>query len=221
MNPLFPEDLLPLVSVSNISTTLTLNPDQLMGNEGKHSWNYNENFPNEFDPSDKDMKSSEKSYDFNFPIFAIDRTLVISIQENFLKISPIFSNVISQTLVQALPLNKEILILGTSDRVAVMRKISNEIDTLEPPEFVTGFIGSLITELNLHNAKYNFDAIIVPSEGPTGFEKLNLTIMQDLIDIFKNEWNYLNIDSKVYTEQCYRHWKLAGAAIGAQSGLYI
>lgn len=226
MNPLFPEKLIESKNLGKIETQLTLTEDQNAVNEDGHSWNFNENFPNEFDPDNEDRENQQQAFNFEFPVFAVGKVVIISIQDNFLKISPIFSNIISKKLIEQLPRTIKPLILGSSDRIASVKEINDHTCTLVPPEFITGFIASLLTELTIHNEtlqngenKFQFDAILVPSEGPLGFEKLNLTVIQDLIDLFKEEWP--NLDPKVYAEESYRNWKLAGSVLGAQSGLYI
>ena len=253
MNPLFHSiHSIESKNIGYIETSLTI-PKELLSkpkdseflsedsshNTGisSHSWNYNENFPNQFDPdlddSNKTTNNTDKIVQFKFPIIELfspdsnddhDRILLIPIEENFLKISPIFTNMIAERLTKRL-LNypNEIIILGTSDRIYKYKEISLNSCTLQPPEFLTGICASLIHNLINLNMK-NFKGHFVPSEGPTGFEKLSITSMDTLIDISINEWIPVigtELDIKNYRDECHRNWKLDGAAMSTQSGLYI
>ncbi|KAK5963937.1 Pba1p PWA37_004276 [Arxiozyma heterogenica] len=201
-----------------------------------HSWDYNENFPNQFDPDLDETNGTtkqDKLVQFKFPIVELSNDysnndfntiLLISIGENLLKFSPIFSNVIAQELISKLSnYSNEIIIIGTSDKIYQYRAISLSSCTLQLPEFLTGVCASLIhylINLNMNNFKGHF----VPSEGPTGFEKLSITSMDTLIDISINELISTietELDIKNYRDECHRNWKLDGAAMSTQSGLYI
>ena len=227
---IIPKEL--LLKPSNLSKDLSQNV-----NTSSHSWDYNENFPNQFDPdldeSNGTASNIDKIVQFKFPIIELSNNhsnddsntiLLISIGENFLKFSPIFSNIIAQQLInRLLDYSNEIIILGTSDKIYQYKEISLSSCTLQPPEFLTGICASLIhylINLNMDNFKGHF----VPSEGPTGFEKLSIISMDTLIDISINEWISVidnGLDIKNYRDECHRNWKLDGAAMSTQSGLYI
>lgn len=218
MNPLFPKKFLNLTELGFIETALSLSEQN--DEEMEHSWNFNENFPNEFDPSGR-MPNIQRSFDFKFPIYHIpnNNTLLISIDENFLKFSPIFANVLAKSLVARIKNSKQICILGACDKIVNPKRLTKDDCALTPPEFVTGFIGALFSEIILNDVT-NFESVVVPSEGPTGFEKISVNIMDDLVDLFINEWSD-EIDFKRYYDECHRYWKFDGAAMSTQSGLYI
>lgn len=223
MHPLFPKKFLQLKDIGSIKMSLTFEENS-NGNEGKYSWNFNENFPNEFDPAPNSDNSEDirKSFSFEFPIMHIpnNNSLLISIDENFLKLSPIFDNVLAKKLSSILNDKIKTLIIGTSDKIMSTKKISREYCDLNPPEFVSGFIGALISNVVADQSTSNFGSIIIPSEGPTGFEKISLETMNELVHIFMDQWNE-SIDKKKYYEECNRFWRFDGSAMSTQSGLYI
>lgn len=243
MNPLFhsAQDIKSAI-VGTIKTKLTVpqiilkkshDLSQLGGDlvSASHSWNYNENFPNQFDPeldsaNSTDDGNTDKVISFQFPIIELSKneSLLISIDENFLKFSPIFANVIAQQLTTKLSsFSNKIIVLGASDKIYESKLLTLESCTLQPPEFITGTCGSMINYL-LQLKTVNFKAYIVPSEGPIGFEKLSITSMDELIDLSIQEWvkdTNQNIDIKSYRDECHRNWKLDGAAMSTQSGLYV
>ncbi|CAI4035115.1 hypothetical protein SMKI_12G2550 [Saccharomyces mikatae IFO 1815] len=220
MNPLFPKNLLQLIAVGKIETTLTVVNSGSVQSTGDHSWNFDENFPNEVDPVPRGAMSDETKYDFSFPIYSFGKTLLFSIEENFLSISPIFGNMISRCIVSRLvESSPEIIVIGTSDKIANMKVMTKDECSLKPPEFITGFIGSVLTQLvGGVNKGMKFKCLVVPSEGPNGYEKLSLSDMGSLVSLC-GQW--LGFDHSSYHEECYRLWRCDSAAIGAQSGLYI
>ncbi|QLL31663.1 hypothetical protein HG536_0B05280 [Torulaspora globosa] len=220
MNPLFPERLLKLACVGDMEATLDITTINTTEDHAVHSWSFDENFPNEMDPERAEQEKS-RSFRVSTPIVAFDDTLIISLKENFLKDSPIFTNIIAEQIVRELascgaPSGIEVVVLGTSDQVAEMKRVDDSSTTLNPPEFVTGFAGAVLTQLI--GCRIPFQGIIAPSEGPIGYEKLNLVTMQELVNLC-HQW--VTVDREVYKNECYRRWRLEGAAIGAQSGLYI
>ncbi|SMN19875.1 similar to Saccharomyces cerevisiae YLR199C PBA1 Protein involved in 20S proteasome assembly [Maudiozyma saulgeensis] len=220
MNPLFPKKFLNIKEVGSIKMALSFEETGL--NEGNYSWNFNENFPEEFDPaSQEENEEIKKSFSFEFPLFHIpnNNSLLISIDENFLKLSPIFDNVLAKELANLLVDCKYIFVIGTSDRVMDSKSITCSVCNLNPPEFVSGFIGSLISNLAIQPVS-NFSSIIVPSEGPTGFEKISLETMNELVHTFMDQWNN-EIDTQKYYEECNKYWRFDGSAMSTQSGLYI
>ena len=223
MHPLFPKKFLQLKDIGSIKMSLTFEENN-NGNECKYSWNFNENFPNEFDPAPKSENNEEirKSFSFEFPIMHIpnNNSLLISIDENFLKLSPIFDNILAKKLSSILNDKMKTLIIGTSDKIMNTKNISKEYCDLNPPEFVSGFIGALISDIIAEQSTSNFESIIIPSEGPTGFEKISLETMNELVHIFMDQWNE-SIDKKKYYEECNRFWRFDGSAMSTQSGLYI
>jgi len=220
MNPLFPKNLLQLTSIGEIKTTLTVKSPSLPQSSGKHSWNYDENFPNEVDPDQKNDTADETVYGFSFPIYSFGKTLLFSMEENFISISPIFGNMISRSIISQLAqFSPDIIVIGTSDKIASMKVMTENECTLQPPEFITGFIGSVLTQLIVGPSKgLKFKCLVAPSEGPNGFEKLSLSDMGSLVDLC-GQW--LGFEPSRYSEECYRLWRCDSAAIGAQSGLYI
>ncbi|CCE63781.1 hypothetical protein TPHA_0F03000 [Tetrapisispora phaffii CBS 4417] len=227
MNALFPNKTLNLTKVGELSSSLVLNENEKVPTAEHYSWDYKENFPNEVDIYSQEAIESEigsnesKKYNFQIPIMAYDKTLLISIEENFIKMSPIFSNLTAEKILKVILTfcnsNIGILTLGTSDRVAAIRKLTPENSTLVAPEFITGFVGSFISQLVILEVP-NYKAVIVPSEGPIGFEKLSIETISELIDICKEN---LNINDPKYSNESHRLWKVAGSAMGAQTGLYI
>ncbi|CAI4046391.1 hypothetical protein SKDZ_12G2340 [Saccharomyces kudriavzevii ZP591] len=220
MNPLFPKNLLQLTSIGEVKSSLTVKNSSPTQSTDAYSWNYDENFPNEVDPISGSETSKETQYNFSFPIYSFGETLLFSIEENFINISPIFGNMISRSIVsQLIKTSPEIIVIGNSDRISNMKKMTKSECTLQPPEFITGFIGSVLTQLIIgENKGMNFKCLIVPSEGPNGFEKISLSDMGSLIDVC-SQW--LGFDHSKYSQECYRLWRCDSAAIGAQSGLYI
>ena len=230
MTSLFPSDLLKLAGIGTLRASLELEPakntrvDQIYSHE-------NELYGLDFlrsstitapttvqDTTDNSLK---RIYSFEFPILSVPNanSLLIIIDENFLKFSPIFDNVIARELVAQLKGMSQVTLLGASDKVCKFRRLTSRDCSLKPPEFITGFIGSLMYEL-LMNQMENFEAIVVPSEGPVGFEKLTTSDMQQLMTVVAEKLAGA-VDAKVYLEECYRHWKSEGAASSTLSGLYI
>lgn len=204
-------------NVGELVTELTLD-EKITAEHHSHSWDFSENFPNEVDPEDV-VEETNKTLSFTTPIMAFEDTLLISLKENFLKVSPIFLNRISNELLklfQNLEKKTSIVILGTSDQISELKPISNTSCTLQPPEFVTGFVGSILTQLVAHSMPFN--GLVAPSEGPVGFEKLTLETMENLVEVCC-QWVPVNVLG--YADECYRRWRLDGGASGAQSGLYI
>ncbi|QLQ79177.1 hypothetical protein HG537_0B05240 [Torulaspora globosa] len=220
MNPLFPERLLKLTNIGDMEATLEITTVGSTEDGAIHSWSFDENFPNEMDP-ERAQPEETRSFKVSTPIVSFDDTLIISLKENFLKDSPIFTNIIAERIVRELASygasnDIDVVVLGTSDQVTEMKQVDHDSTTLNPPEFVTGFAGAILTQLI--GCCIPFQGIIAPSEGPIGYEKLNLVTMQELVNLC-HQW--VTVDRDVYKNECYRRWRLEGAAIGAQSGLYI
>lgn len=220
MNPLFPEKLLNLSQVGDIEAILDISTPKNTEDHPLHSWDFDENFPNELDP-DQMVQEASRSFKLSTPVVAFDDTLVISLKENFLKDSPIFTNVIAREIVNQLSScgelsNIDVVVLGTSDQITEMKVVNDKSTSLNPPEFLTGFVGAILTRLI--GSGISFQGIMAPSEGPIGYEKLNLVTMQELIGVC-HRW--VNVDEEIYKNECYRRWRLDGAALGAQSGMYI
>lgn len=209
------EPLLSLKEEGTITCTLKL-PESLESQQHPiHSWDFGENFPNEIEPA---LDSNDKVYKLNFPVYSISGdNLLVSIDENFLNVSPIFSNKISEKLVSSLKNDLDIVLVGCSDRVQECKVTTDRSCTLQPPEFVSGFIGSLVSAM-ARNSNASFTAVIAPSEGPQGFEKLSITTMDSLIQTCSE---FLSIDHKLYSAEVHKRWKLDGRASGAQTGLYL
>lgn len=223
MHPLFPTKFLQMRDIGSINMSLAFKENS-SGIEGNYSWNFNENFPNEFDPAQNNGNDEEirKSFSFEFPIMYIpnNNSLLISIDENFLKLSPIFDNVLAKKLSSILNDKINTLIIGTSDKIMSTKNISKDQCDLNPPEFVSGFIGALISNIIADQSTSKFTGINIPSEGPTGFEKISLETMSELVHIFMDQWND-SIDKKRYYEECNKFWRFDGSAMSTQSGLYI
>jgi len=220
MNPLFPKKFLNIKEIGSIRMALSFEESGL--SEGSYSWNFNENFPNEFDPATNEKnEENQKSFSFEFPLFYIpnNNSLLISIDENFLKLSPIFDNILAKKLASLLSDCKKTFVIGASDRIMNSKAITASVCDLNPPEFVSGFIGSLISNAAVRSVS-NFSSIIVPSEGPTGFEKISLETMNVLVHALMNQWNS-GIDTQKYYEECNKYWRFDGSAMSTQSGLYI
>ncbi|CCK68702.1 Pba1p KNAG_0B02600 [Huiozyma naganishii CBS 8797] len=223
MNPLFNTSHTHAMTRGELVTSLQLNESVVSqaATELSQHWDYRENFPNEFDPA-SDTREDTKSIVLRLPIVELNgmNTLLISVDENFLKVSPIFTNVVARKLRTLLNTQTKILLVGSSDKIYSTKMVSLNECTLQPPEFITGFLGGMIDEL-VKNRFSNFKGFIVQSEGPTGFEKLSLESMDELIDFIIDEWSSYNINADAFRENCHKLWKLDGAAMSAQSGLYI
>lgn len=217
MDPLFPKDLLGVVKLGDIRTTLNTNRHQRQ-EEGSYSWNFEENFPNEINlDGNQDDDDDAHSSTLVTPVFAFGDLLLVSVKENFLKVSPIVYNRIAQALVSVLEGSRhELKVLGTSDRITELKSISQQSSDLQPPEFATGFVGSILTQFITKGIP--FQGILAPSEGAIGFEKMSMSTMPELIDIC-GQW--IDANSEKYRAECYRHWRLDSAAVGSLSGLYI
>lgn len=218
MNPLFPEKLLKSTILGDLKVILDLSSGKMALDHPMHSWNFDENFPNEVDPAYV-VEERRKTFELCAPIVSFGRTLLISVKENFLKTSPIFLNQIAKSVVCKLAqgaFEGEVVVLGTSDQITELKPVSDKETTLNPPEFVTSFVGAVITQLI--EKSLPFQGLIAPSEGPVGFEKLNLVTMEELITLC-HQW--VDSNKEIYRNECYRRWRLDGAALGAQSGLYI
>lgn len=216
MDPLFPKELLKVVKLGEIRTTLTLDRNQVHDN-GEYSWNFEENFPNEVNLNGGQDDGEDKLVTFVTTVAAFGDCLFIAVKENFLKVSPIVYNRIAQVLLSVIDsTHHELKVLGTSDRITELKLISNLRSDLQPPEFVTGFIGSVLTQLTVKNIP--FQGFIAPSEGAIGFEKMSMNTMPELIDIC-SQW--IDISSEKYRSECYRHWRLDSGAAGSLSGLYV
>lgn len=218
MTPLFPEKLLNVTTLCDLQVVLDVTAGKIASDHPMHSWSYDENFPNEMDPEEV-TEDKSKVFKLAVPITEFNDTLLIIVKENFLKNSPIFANQIAKSIVGKLAQNSysgEIIVLGTSDQITELKTVSDIATTLIPPEFITSFVGAIITQLALHSLP--FGGAVAPSEGPVGYEKLNLVTMEELITL-SHQW--LDLDKEQYRNECYRRWRLNGAALGAHSGLYI
>lgn len=218
MNPLFPEKLLKSASLGDLEATLDLTSGKIALDHPMHSWNFDQNFPNQVDPEEI-VEERSKSFKLTAPIVAFDKMLLIGLKENFLKNSPIFANQIAKSIVSKLAQDHfegQIVVLGTSDQITELKPLSQNETKLSPPEFVTSFVGAILTQLI--EKSLPFQGLIAPSEGPVGYEKLNLVTMEELITLC-HAW--VGGDKELYRSECYRRWRLDGAALGAQSGLYI
>lgn len=216
MDPLFPKELLGVVKLGEIRTTLTLDRNPAH-DDGEYSWNFEENFPNEVNLNNGQANDDGRFLTFVTTVEAFGDSLLIAVKENFLKVSPITYNFIAQVLLSAINgTNHELRVLGTSDRITELKFISNLRSDLQPPEFVTGFIGSILTQLTVKNIP--FQGFIAPSEGAIGFEKMSMNTMPELIDVC-GQWTDANSDK--YRSECYRHWRLDNGAAGSLSGLYV
>lgn len=216
MSPLFPHKVLSIQSLGDLSAELKI--ENRTTTSESHTWDFNENIPFE---ANAETEAGEKLYTFNFPVNYIPdiNSLLIVIDDNFMKFPQIFSNAIARVLVERSCQVKNIILLGASDKISSAQKLTPEESTLIPPEFITDFIGSVLSELIIKECS-NFEAIVVPSEGPTGFEKLSTTTMQNLINEFAKLFT-TNIDIEKYLSECSRNWRLESAGTSTQSGLYI
>lgn len=209
------EPVLSVKKVGDIECRLRLPKNTKTHQNPVHSWDFGENFPNEVEPTED---TKEKVYELKFPVVSIgDELLLVSIDENFLNVSPVFSNKISEKLVDSLSKDIEVVLIGCSDRIHELKVTTEKVCTLQPPEFITGFIGSLANYL-LRKSDISFSAIIAPSEGPQGFEKLSISTMDSLIQLCSE---FISLDHKLYSAEVYRRWKRDGRASGAQTGLYL
>ncbi|CAR28778.1 hypothetical protein ZYGR_0U01370 [Zygosaccharomyces rouxii] len=216
MDPLFPKELLGVMKLGDIRTTLTIDRNQQHEN-GEYSWNFEENFPNEVNLNGGQDNDDGQSLTFVTTVEAFGDCLLVGVKENFLKVSPIIYNRIAQVLLSVFDgTHHELKVLGTSDRITELKSISHLRSDLQPPEFVTGFIGSILTQLTVKNIP--FEGFIAPSEGAIGFEKMSMNTMPELIDIC-GQW--INGNSEKYRSECYRHWRLDSGAVGSLSGLYV
>lgn len=220
LKPLFPDELLSLQTIGDLEVNLSFTAPA-NSNNTSYNWEYEENFPEEFDPSNNSNGTSLKTYNFKFPVIKFQDTLIFSIDENFLQISPIFSTVIALKLSEYITSlkNVELYVMGVSDKVTDIRTFDQDKCTLIPPELVVGFIGAFLSDITLK--KLPFKCLVAPSEGPLGFEKLTLATMEQLVRRSEKLISSANITTKEYETACNRHWRLSGTTIGAQAGLYI
>ncbi|SCU99367.1 LAFA_0G23618g1_1 [Lachancea sp. 'fantastica'] len=159
------------------------------------------------------------------PVVQLDReTLVISVAEDFMHVPPIALNLLSKQISQLFSKSLDIVVLGSSDRIEEVKSVAflngepqTELHSLVPPEFLTNFIASLVTQLVL--GKIPFRGYIAPSEGPSGYEKLSLEAMDTLIVKCWSEFALADRDA--YFKECHRNWRLNGTAMGAHAGLYL
>ncbi|CEP62587.1 Pba1p LALA0_S05e08944g [Lachancea lanzarotensis] len=168
-------------------------------------------------------KGNEKVLEF--PVIQIDsETVVISVAEDFMHVPPIALNLLSQQIAKLFSKPLDIIVLGASDRIEEVKNLAfktskpkNDLNSLIPPEFLTNFIASVVTQLVLGNIP--FRGFIAPSEGPSGYEKLSLEAMDTLI---VKCWSEFALgDKDTYFKECHRNWKLNGTAMGAHAGLYL
>lgn len=215
LRPLFPSTICPTTTISEFQVTI---PPQPTAIKKAHGSSYGDEDYEQESLSDK--KPEEITVSFQVEKFK--DILFICIEENFLHVSPIAWNLLSQQIIRLCKSKNTLqtIVLGTSDRITTLKSVGSTLGLpdLEPPEFVTNCTASLITTLILHDLP--FKSLIAPSEGPSGFEKLSLVSMDQLAEsCFELVKPVENVSS--YIEECHRAWRLQGTAMGAQTGLYI
>ncbi|SCU93540.1 LAMI_0E14730g1_1 [Lachancea mirantina] len=209
LEPLFPRNLVARREVSGFKIT--------WHTEINESQKFREDFQ-----SEEIAGSMRAEHTLELPIESFGQdSLILCIHENFLRVSPIVWNILGFEIAKYCS-GLELLVLGTADTIQEIKSLGlpaydANLPTLIPPEFITSFTASILTQLIV--LKVPFQALIAPSEGPSGFEKLRLTTMDQLIDLC---WPLSQTHARDdYAKACHRHWKLNGTAMGAQAGLYV
>ncbi|SCU92492.1 LANO_0E01112g1_1 [Lachancea nothofagi CBS 11611] len=188
--------------------------------KGKDHLMYREDFQVQ-----EDNSSKSESRLLEFPVEQIDsESLFVSVAEDFLHVPPIALNLLSKEIAKLCAAPLDILLIGSSDRIEEIKQVGFPtteqrygLPGLNPPEFLTNFTASIMTQL-ISN-KVHFHGYVAPSEGPSGYEKLSMETMDQLIDLCWSESRGSN--REMYVKECHRNWKLNGTAMGAQSGLYL
>lgn len=136
--------------------------------------------------------------------------LVVVVEENDLKYPPIVHNRLAQQLAEKLrAVGAETTVLVNSDKSTGVK----DLEELVPPEFITGALAALVCALAPSGAGR---VLVVQSEGPHGFEKHNLTVVDALVERVRQILD----QPPEYVAACTRHWKLqAGSQF--QGGLYL
>lgn len=144
-----------------------------------------------------------------YPIYRTNKDLIIIfIPENDLKYPTILQNYLIKSLSDIIK-NFQSTILINCDKILELKTLSQ----LKPPEFISGSVSRLVMELLPFD---KLETIIIPSEGMNGFEKINADIVDSLVELMKQKFNFpIN-----YSAECYRYWKLENGTQG-QCGLYI
>lgn len=160
----------------------------------------------------EEPKKFSSNYSVEFNIWKVEDTIIILIDENEIKYPTILTNFLTKSLASLIKHIPDIVVLINSDRVSELKKLKD----LVPPEFVAGSISNLI--INLPDEKLN--VLVVPSEGPVGFEKYNINTVDGLLDEMSQLLCSYPAQTSFYIHESMKLWKLDGCT-STQGGLYL
>lgn len=204
---LFPSDILSLVEVSELSAILK-QPTETRCSEIQTKL-YDEFYEVEAEPVKKEIKVFYKLFECKKDM------LVAVIMEDDTKYPLMLHNFLSVELSNLLRENsQQITVFINSDQVTGVKKLSE----LQPPEFIKGPVAAIVTALLVNDRKTKAEDvyIVTQSEGPGGFEKHNIGIVDSLVCYMKEEFSLSN----EYLCSAYKSWKLH-AGCQFQGGMYL
>ena len=165
-----------------------------------------------YDTEDSITRSSTEEFLMNYNLWKLQDTVIVIIEENEMKYPTIVTNFMTRQLAQLIGNVCERTILVNSDRLTELKTLTDLI----PPEFITGSITNLILSLKDKSAK----VLVVPAEGPSGFEKYNFNVVDSLVDEMSKLLCSYPSQTDYYVSECIKLWKLDGCTT-TQGGLYI
>lgn len=176
-----------------------------------NEWDSMKPVPGMYDTEDHIINSTEQ-FVIKYNLWKLQDTLIAIIDENEVKYPAIVSNFMTRELAQLIGGIEDMTVLVNSDRLTDLKNLSD----LVPPEFITGSITNILLALPKKDAK----VIVVPSEGPIGFEKYNFTVVDALVDEMSTLLCSYPSQTDYYVTECLKLWKLDGCTT-TQGGLYI
>ncbi|AMD22052.1 HGL288Wp [Eremothecium sinecaudum] len=206
MSWLFPPDVIHLQEISEISATLKQNV-------GASSRDVQDNLNGQF--YEVESKPTAKEVCLSYKLYEYNDTLIVIVLEDDMKYPPILHNYLSEIVAKVLrEATSSLTILVNSDHVTGVKSL----EELEPPEFIKGAVAALVLSLLGHcggpDSKDSY--ILVQSEGPNGFEKHNIAVVDDLIGHMASTLS----QPADYVSSTYNCWKMhAGSQF--QGGLYL
>lgn len=198
---LLPKSIINLVHIGIISGTLS----------NMNEWESMKPVPGMYD-TEEHMINSTEQFVIHYNLWRLEDTLIAIIDENEVKYPAIVTNFMTRNLAQLLRDIKDITILVNSDKITELKQLSY----LVPPEFITGSITNFILALPRKELK----VIVVPSEGPIGFEKYNFPTVDALVDEMSKLLCSYPSQTEYYVSECLKLWKLDECTT-TQGGLYI
>lgn len=198
---LLPKSIINLQHIGRVSGSLLNNED----------WNSTETVVGLYE-TDERIDYMEEQFTVTYNLWKIEDTLIILIEENELKYPTIVTNFMTRYLSSLIKGIDDMTILVNSDRLTQLKTLPE----LSPPEFITGSITNLILGLSKKTGK----VLVVPSEGPIGFEKYNLTTVDVLVEKMSALLCSYPAQTDFYISECLKLWKSDGCT-STQGGLYI